>query len=127
MKKNRVFTNILAIALVFIAVIVVVIMVGLFRTSKDETLEGQAETTDYRLSSKVPARVLEIRVKEGDFVHKGDTLVVLEAQMWKLSCRRQMLHMMQPRQWKRRLIMVLDKKISRQLMRCGRSRKLLLR
>ena len=79
MKKNRVFTNILAIALVFIAVIVVVIMVGLFRTSKDETLEGQAETTDYRLSSKVPARVLEIRVKEGDFVHKGDTLVVLEA------------------------------------------------
>lgn len=55
MKKNRVFTNILAIALVFIAVIVVVIMVGLFRTSKDETLEGQAETTDYRLSSKVPA------------------------------------------------------------------------
>lgn len=79
MKKNRVFTNILAMALVFIAVIVVVIMVGLFRTSKDETLEGQAETTDYRLSSKVPARVLEIRVKEGDFVHKGDTLVVLEA------------------------------------------------
>lgn len=79
MKKNRIFTNILAMALVFIAVIVVVIMVGLFRTSKDETLEGQAETTDYRLSSKVPARVLEIRVKEGDFVHKGDTLVVLEA------------------------------------------------
>ena len=79
MKKNRLFTNILAIALVLIAVIVIVITVGLFRTSKEETLEGQAETTDYRLSSKVPARVLEIRVKEGDFVHRGDTLVVLEA------------------------------------------------
>ena len=79
MKKNRIFTSILAMALVLIAVIVVVITVGLFRTSKEETLEGQAETTDYRLSSKVPARVLEIRVKEGDFVRKGDTLVVLEA------------------------------------------------
>ena len=79
MKKNKIFTNILASALVLIAVIVVVITVGLFRTGQEETLEGQAETTDYRLSSKVPARVLEIRVKEGDFVHKGDTLVVLEA------------------------------------------------
>ena len=79
MKKNRIFTSILTMALVLIAVIVVVITVGLFRTTKEETLEGQAETTDYRLSSKVPARVLEIRVKEGDFVHRGDTLVVLEA------------------------------------------------
>ena len=57
MKKNRIFTSILAMALVLIAVIVVVITVGLFRTTKEETLEGQAETTDYRLSSKVPARV----------------------------------------------------------------------
>lgn len=79
MKKNRIFTSILAMALVLIAVIVVIITVGQFRTTKEETLEGQAETTDYRLSSKVPARVLEIRVKEGDFVHRGDTLVVLEA------------------------------------------------
>lgn len=79
MKKNRIITNILAIALVLIAVIIVVITVGLFKTTKEETLEGQAETTDYRLSSKVPSRVLELRVKEGDFVHKGDTLVVLEA------------------------------------------------
>lgn len=79
MKKNRISTSILAIAMVLMAVIVVVIMVGLFRSSKEETLEGQAETTDYRLSSKVPSRVLEIRVKEGDFVRRGDTLVVLEA------------------------------------------------
>ena len=66
MKKNRIFTSILAIALVIMAVIAVVITVGLSRTSKEETLEGQAETTDYRLSSKVPSRVMEIRVKEGD-------------------------------------------------------------
>ena len=79
MKKNRIFTSILAIALVIMAVIAIVITVGLSRTSKEETLEGQAETTDYRLSSKVPSRVMEIRVKEGDFVHQGDTLVVLEA------------------------------------------------
>lgn len=45
MKKNRIITNILAIALVLIAVIIVVITVGLFKTTKEETLEGQAETT----------------------------------------------------------------------------------
>lgn len=39
MKKNRIFTSILAMALVLIAVIVVVITVGLFRTGKEETLE----------------------------------------------------------------------------------------
>lgn len=79
MKKNRIFTRVLAIASVLIALIIVVIIVGLFRPDREETLEGQAETTDYRLSSKVPARVMEIKVKEGDFVRKGDTLVVLEA------------------------------------------------
>lgn len=79
MKKNRLFTSVLAIAMFLIAIIVIVIIVGLCRTGREETIEGQAETTDYRLSSKVPSRVLEIRVKEGDYVHRGDTLVVLEA------------------------------------------------
>lgn len=76
MKKNRIITSVLAMALVLIAVMIVVITVGLFKTT-EETLEGQAETTDHRLSSKVPSRVLELRVAA--FVHKGDTLVVLEA------------------------------------------------
>lgn len=71
MKKNKIITSVLAMALVLIAVILIVITVGLFKTTKEETLEGQAETTDYRLSSKVPSRVLELRVKEGDFVHTG--------------------------------------------------------
>jgi HlyD family secretion protein len=31
------------------------------------------------VSSKVPGRILEIRVKEGDFVRAGDTLAVLDA------------------------------------------------
>ena len=44
-----------------------------------DIIQGQAETTDYRLSSKVPARVCEIRVQEGDHVRRGDTLVILEA------------------------------------------------
>ena len=37
------------------------------------------EVSEYRVSSKVPGRILEIRVKEGDFVKAGDTLAILDA------------------------------------------------
>ena len=35
--------------------------------------------TEYRVSSKVPGRILELRVKEGDYVKVGDTLAILDA------------------------------------------------
>ncbi|MGM9675408.1 MAG: HlyD family secretion protein [Bacteroidaceae bacterium] len=79
MKKNKNFTVILASALVLVSVMITVVVVGLTLPVHPEIIQGQAETTDYRLSSKVPARVLEIRVREGDNVRKGDTLVVMEA------------------------------------------------
>ncbi|MCQ2203333.1 MAG: HlyD family efflux transporter periplasmic adaptor subunit [Bacteroidales bacterium] len=71
------------VAMVFAAIIlvamVVVIAVGLFLPERAETIQGEVETTDYRVSSKVPGRILEIRVQEGDVVRKGDTLAILEA------------------------------------------------
>lgn len=77
MKKN---INVITVTASIIAfVIVAVIIVGLTLPSHKETIQGQAEATDYRLSSKIPARVLEIRFKKGDMVTKGDTLVVLDA------------------------------------------------
>ena len=44
-----------------------------------EIVQGQAEVTEYRVSSKVPGRILEFRVKEGQSVQAGDTLAILEA------------------------------------------------
>lgn len=79
MKKKKNFTVVFAFATVLIGIIILTVIVGLNMTDKQETIQGQAETTDYRISSKVPARVLEIRVKEGDKVRRGDTLVILEA------------------------------------------------
>ena len=79
MKKNKNFTIILAAALTLVGIIVVTIVIGLSLPDHPDIIQGQAETTDYRLSSKVPARVCEIRVQEGDHVRRGDTLVILEA------------------------------------------------
>ena len=79
MKRNKNITVILVFALVITGVIIAVIVAGLTKPDKPEIIQGQAETTDYRVSSKVPGRVLEFRVEEGDMVSKGDTLVILEA------------------------------------------------
>lgn len=42
-------------------------------------MQGQMEVTEYRVSSKVPGRIMEYRVKEGDKVKAGDTLAIIEA------------------------------------------------
>ncbi|MBQ7451931.1 MAG: HlyD family efflux transporter periplasmic adaptor subunit, partial [Prevotella sp.] len=47
--------------------------------SEEEVIQGQIDVEEYRVSSKVPSRILELRVKEGDYVHVGDTLAILDA------------------------------------------------
>ena len=78
MKKKNLNVIIVCTAIIM-AVIATVVVVGLCIPEPEEIIQGQAETSDYRISSKVPARVLEIRVSEGEIVSKGDTLVILEA------------------------------------------------
>ena len=61
-------------------VIAVVCIIGILTFHKEtEYLQGQAEVTEYRVSSKVPGRILEYKVHEGQMVRKGDTLAILEA------------------------------------------------
>lgn len=40
-----------------------------------DTVQGQADATEIRISGKLPGRVEEFFVEEGAMVHKGDTLV----------------------------------------------------
>lgn len=66
--------------LTLLGVITLVAVVGFFMLRKGpEVIQGQAEVTEYRVSSKVPGRILEFRVKEGERVEAGDTLAILEA------------------------------------------------
>ena len=78
MKKKNLNVIIVSSAIIM-TVIAIIVLVGLCIPEPREVIQGQAETSDYRVASKVPARILEIRVAEGDEVSKGDTLVVLEA------------------------------------------------
>jgi len=61
-------------------VVVIVALIGFFTLGRDpELIQGQVEVSEYRVSSKVPGRILEIRVQEGDFVNVGDTLAIIDA------------------------------------------------
>ena len=72
--------NILLAIFGFIAVVIIVALIGFFALGRDpEVMQGQVEVSEYRVSSKVPGRILELRVKEGDYVKVGDTLAIIDA------------------------------------------------
>ena len=72
--------NILLAVFGFAAVVVIVAVIGFLALDRDpDMIQGQVEVSEYRVSSKVPGRILELRVKEGDFVKAGDTLAILDA------------------------------------------------
>ncbi len=72
--------NIMLAVLGFSAVVVIVAVIGLIALDRDpDIIQGQVEVSEYRVSSKVPGRILELRVKEGDYVKAGDTLAILDA------------------------------------------------
>ena len=80
MSAKKQHNNILLAILGFVVVIIIVALIGVFTLSRDpEIMQGQVEVSEYRVSSKVPGRILEIRVKEGDYVKVGDTLPILDA------------------------------------------------
>ncbi len=72
--------NILYAILGFVIVVILMGLIGFFVLDRNpELIQGQVEVSEYRVSSKVPGRILEIRVKEGDYVKAGDTLAIIDA------------------------------------------------
>lgn len=79
MSAKSQHNNILLAILGFATVVVSVAVIGYFTLGKEEEIiQGEVEVSEYRVACKLPGRVSEIRVKEGDYVHKGDVLAVLE-------------------------------------------------
>lgn len=72
-KKDK---ALLAAVGVFTLAMVCIAILGilLIKPPKD-TIQGQADCDVVRVSGKLPGRVVKFYVHEGDYVHKGDTLV----------------------------------------------------
>lgn len=84
MEKRRIsqiilHNKVLLTGTVLLSLVVAAIAVGLCLPEHRPTLQGQLETTDYRVATKVPSRVVRLCVQEGDRVQAGDTLAFLSA------------------------------------------------
>ena len=80
MSAKSQHNNIVLAVIGFVAVVIIVAVIGYLALDRDpDIIQGQVEVTEYRVSSKVPGRILELRVKEGDYVKAGDTLAIIDA------------------------------------------------
>ena len=80
MSAKSQHNNILLAIAGFATVVCIVALIGFLALDRDpDVIQGEMEVEEYRVSSKVPGRILELHVKEGDFVHKGDTLAIIDA------------------------------------------------
>jgi len=77
MKKNY---NIVIGVVALVVIILVIAAAGYFVSRpKPHVIQGEAEASEYRVSGKVPGRIEELYVKEGQTVHLGDTVVLIDS------------------------------------------------
>ena len=78
-KKEKKYNLILGLV-ALLGVVVIVALIGLFAL-REETyvIAGEAEATEYRVSGKVPGRIESFLYEEGETVHKGDTVVIIDS------------------------------------------------
>lgn len=76
-------SRVLMISLLLVVLVTAAIaLAGLFLLKPPaDIIEGQAEATSVRISGKLPGRVTEIFVKEGDMVRAGDTLIHIHSSL----------------------------------------------
>lgn len=78
-KENKTLMGAFAIVVVVVALLAIVGF--LFLNKPDEIIEGQADATAVRISGKLPGRVVDLYVEEGDMVKAGDTLVHIHSSL----------------------------------------------
>lgn len=74
-EKKTERTLLLSMAIVVVVVAVIAVIGFIFMNRPADIIEGQVEGTSVRISGKLPGRIVEFYVEEGDTVHAGDTLV----------------------------------------------------
>ena len=78
-KETKSYNLVIGIA-ALILIILIIAIVGYFVSKpKPLVIQGEAEASEYRISGKVPGRIEEFYVKEGQEVHKGDTVAFIDS------------------------------------------------
>ncbi|MBQ1856912.1 MAG: biotin/lipoyl-binding protein, partial [Bacteroidales bacterium] len=74
-KEQKTYNITIGVAALLIIILIISIIGYFVSRPKPLVIQGQVEASEYRVSGKVPGRVEELYVKEGQEVHKGDTVV----------------------------------------------------
>ena len=78
-ERTQRINTFIALAVLGIVIATVCVIGSITYGKTNEIIQGQMEVSEYRVSSKIPGRIMEFRVKEGDKVKAGDTLAIIEA------------------------------------------------
>jgi len=78
-RENRRLLSAMAVIIVIVAVMAIIGF--LFLKPPADIIEGTAEATSVRVSGKLPGRVVDFYVREGDMVRRGDTLVHISSSL----------------------------------------------
>ena len=62
----------------FTILFLTIISISCKKPKNENIIQGKVENEQIAISSKIPGKIIKILVKEGDFVHKGDTLAILD-------------------------------------------------
>lgn len=80
MEKEKKSYNLVIGIEALIVIILLIAVIGYFVSKpKPLMIQGEAEASEYRVSGKVPGRIEELYVKEGQMVHKGDTVALIDS------------------------------------------------
>lgn len=80
MEKEKKSYNLVIGIVALIVIILLIAVIGYFVSKpKPLVIQGEAEASEYRVSGKVPGRIEELYVKEGQMVRKGDTVAFIDS------------------------------------------------
>ncbi len=79
MEKRKNYNLLIGIAALVVILIIISVVGYLVSRPQPYVIQGEAEATEYRVSGKVPGRIEQFTVREGDRVQKGDTIVFIDS------------------------------------------------
>ena len=79
MEKKKNYNVIIGLSALVFIVLLIAFVGYLVSKPRPHVIQGEAEATEYRISCMVPGHVTELYFREGQQVHKGDTVAFIDS------------------------------------------------
>ena len=79
MEQKKNYNLVIGISALVIIVLIIAFVGYLVSKPRPQVIQGEAEATEYRISCMVPGHVTELYCREGQEVHKGDTVAFIDS------------------------------------------------